>query len=272
MKKALLLGFALLFVVACGQEELIHNLEERTANDIIVLLEQSGISAEKLIDESQKKVIRYKVVVPKEFRVRAWNILQEKGIPRTPPGGLQEVFSAGSLIPTVTEERAKYLMALQGEIEKTLSEINGVVAVRVHLVLPNSQPDQPDAKDIQPKASVFLKYYQGLSKSRPFSEADIQNLVSGAVNELDAKDVEVIMNKVQAVELAGKQEINMAKFLFFTVSAESKRGIQIFFALMLAAVIMALFMVVFMFFKLRDVNATLRIYRGRKKEAIEKTG
>lgn len=60
------------------------------------------------------------------------------------------------MISTPLEERARYIYALSQELETTLSNIDGVIVARVHVVLPERvAPGEP----VQPaSASVFIKH------------------------------------------------------------------------------------------------------------------
>ena len=58
---------------------------------------------------------------------------------RCRPGPIEDItkrFLKAGLIPTSGEERAKFLAALEGEIEKQLKLIDGILDVQVQIVLP----------------------------------------------------------------------------------------------------------------------------------------
>lgn len=85
-------------------------------------------------------------------------------------------------------EKVNYQRALEGELERTLQTMDGVEAVRVHLVLPRESlftEDQSEAK-----ASVILKL-RG-SMIAPNGDLAIRRLVAGAVEKLRPENVTVI--------------------------------------------------------------------------------
>ena len=105
--------------------------------------------------------------------------------------GFAETYGQPSLIPTPSEERARYVDALAGEIERTLESADGVISARVHLVLEESDPLAVDAKPRNgARAAVLLKARPGTA---PFNEADVQKLVAGSVAGLDARAVSVVV-------------------------------------------------------------------------------
>jgi type III secretion system YscJ/HrcJ family lipoprotein len=124
----------LLGVSGC-KKEVLHRLDEIEANRVIVVLAKQGIQADKEPDVSDKEP-RYKILTDEEHAVRASEILLELDLPRKKERGLADVYATPSMIPTDMEEKARNLLALQGELASTLEQIEGVVDARVHLVLP----------------------------------------------------------------------------------------------------------------------------------------
>lgn len=84
-------------------------------------------------------------------------------------------------------EKVNFQRALEGELERTLSTIQGVDAVRVHLVLPRESLFSENREPA--KASVILKLRGSMS---PNSDVAIRRLIAGAVEGLRAENVTVI--------------------------------------------------------------------------------
>src|SRR5688572_22606510 len=122
-----------LFLCACSTP-IRHGLEEASANEVVSALERAGIGAQKAHDEVSGPT-SFLVRVSQGDAVRALEVLHTLGLPRGRRTGFAEVYANPSLIPTPTEERARYLEALSGEIERTLETVDGVVGARVHIVL-----------------------------------------------------------------------------------------------------------------------------------------
>jgi type III secretion protein J len=94
------------------------------------------------------------------------------------------VFKKEGMISTPLEERARYLYGLSEELAATLQQIDGVLAARVHVVLPERvAPGEP----VMPSsAAVFIKY------RAPFDEdgnvARIRRMVAGSIPGLAGDD------------------------------------------------------------------------------------
>lgn len=167
--------------------ELEHGLDERQANEVASVLESAGIAADKVAEESQANA--YKIVVARAESGRAFALLEARDLPRRSLRGLSDTFSGGTLLPSPVEDRARYAAALGVELERSLQEVPGVVAARVHLALPAEEPLVGEAAHARPTASVLLKTARAL----PLGDADIKRLVAGAVNGLQAADVGVVI-------------------------------------------------------------------------------
>jgi type III secretion protein J len=167
-----------------------HGLEESAANEVVTALERAGIGAEKQRDQSAGAT-GFIVRVADEDAVRALDLLHALGLPRGHRNGFAEVYAQPSLVPTVTEERARYVQALSAEIERTLESVEGVVGARVHLVMAEVDPLSVDGKPRVPaQAAVLLKSHPGLP---PIKEADVQKLVAGSVPGLSPAAVAVVV-------------------------------------------------------------------------------
>src|SRR5476651_30606 len=148
---ALLLCLTLM-LSGCGERvELHRQLSEQEANEVIAELADKHIRAQK-IPAKDGVVVR----VNATDISRAVRTLEAVGLPRVARTTLGDTFRKEGVISTPLEERARYIYALSQELESTLSNIDGVIVARVHVVLPERvAPGEP----VQPaSASVFIKH------------------------------------------------------------------------------------------------------------------
>lgn len=195
---------ALVFGVAACSTNLLHGLDEGSANETIAALERAGIATEKVADEGSATA--FTVRIAQHDAGKALDLLRSLGLPRDRRHGFAEVYGQPSLIPTPSEERARYLEALGGEIERTLETADGVVNARVHLVLEENDPLAVEPKPRTPaRAAVLLKVRGGHA---PLPEGDVQKLVAGSVPGLDPAAVAVVVTS--APETAEAEAAGMA--------------------------------------------------------------
>ena len=190
--RVILLG-CLLTTVACGSETIVHNLEEREANKIIELLAENEISTTKTMIDTGRTVA-FTITVPSKSRIDAIRLLNRHEMPRRADMGYTEVFKDSGLIPTAGEEKAKQMAALEGEIEKQLRLVDGILDVQVQLVLPEETALRTVQETRSPTtASVTIKYLPGPGGAKPLSEPQIQAVVAAGVERLTPDNVVVVM-------------------------------------------------------------------------------
>jgi type III secretion protein J len=186
------LRFSLALLVACGcaGEEVVHDLDELQANEVVVALDERGVAAEKRREEGADG--GWTVAVPRHSVAEAQRILSERELPRPRPPGFAEVFGKGSMVPTATEERALYLHALAGELARSVEAIDGVLAARVHLAVAAPEPFRA-APAPPARAAVLVKARPGARALVDPLAHGIQALVAGAVPGLDPGAVSVVV-------------------------------------------------------------------------------
>lgn len=184
----------LLCAAACGREELLHDLDERQASEVVVALDDGGIPAHKVRPRGAEA--GYSVEVAPSDGPRALRILAERDLPRPRPPGLGEVFGEGGLVPTPTEERALYQHALSGELARSLESVEGVVGARVHLALAEADPLHPAERPL-PRASVLVRCRPSACGAVRALEPGIRALVAGAADRLEGAAVSVVVTEAR---------------------------------------------------------------------------
>lgn len=180
----------LLFLTACGEEEILHGLEESQANQVLVALSEAGIAGRKARADGNDG--GWTVSVASGEASRAQRVLAERELPRPQPPGFAEVFGKGSMVPTPTEERALYHHALAGELSRTIEAIDGVVEARVHIALPSSDPLRAEAPKL-PRAAVLVKCRPESRAQLEALSGGIRSLVAGAAEGLEVNAVAVVI-------------------------------------------------------------------------------
>jgi type III secretion protein J len=177
-----LIGLCLL-LAACGRAELYSKLTETQANEMIAVLHSAGIEATK--NEAGEN--GWTLQTEKGDFSRAVEVLHSQGYPREEFASLGTVFKREGLVSSPTEEKARLVYGMSQELSHTISEIDGVVQARVHLVLPDNQPL---AETGQPaSASVFIKYRPGTNIDTQIGK--VKALVVNSVQGLKYENVSV---------------------------------------------------------------------------------
>jgi type III secretion protein J len=174
---------ATLFLQAC-QENLYTNLSEREANTMVAALLRSGIPASRTVQGDGKMTIE----VDKDRLADAVRVLEDAGLPKPSFASMGDVFQRDGLVASPTQERAQMVFALSEELSRTISEIDGVLSARVHVVLPDANPLRRD--DSPSSASVFVRYEPSLDINPLIPQ--IKTLVANGIAGLSYDKVSVV--------------------------------------------------------------------------------
>lgn len=187
--------FSLISLSGCQRVDLHHGLEEIEAEELLVLLHQNGIDAKKE-KEVNGQDISWKISIKEIDEARARQILIANNLPRHRELGLSGVYKDKGLIPTPDEQKARFLLALKGEIINSLHKIPGVVDVDVVLNVPEGgEFADMDTVKKRPTASVVVKTRNDAVVSLAVTESKIQKFVANTVPNLDPNDVAVIVSR-----------------------------------------------------------------------------
>ncbi len=140
-------------LVLCGcREPLYTQLTEQEANDIVAVLARAGIDGAKSPQGDKGWGVE---VYPSDIAT-AVDALNAAGLPRNRFSSLGEMFKREGIVATPTEERVRFMHGVSQELSQTLTGIDGVIAARVHLVIPQNDPLSDKSK--VSSASVFVKH------------------------------------------------------------------------------------------------------------------
>jgi type III secretion protein J len=149
--RGVVIMLALTVLAGCSDQELYSQLSERQANEMVAVLRGAGLAAEKQAHEGHYSVF----TSGGDFSV-AVRTLSAQGYPREQFDSMGKIFKREGFVSSPLEERARLVHALSQEIANTIASIDGVVAARVHLVVPERNPlaDKPRPA----AAAVFIKH------------------------------------------------------------------------------------------------------------------
>jgi type III secretion protein J len=228
---AVLLAGAL---AACsGNVELLSEIAETEANDVLAALLEAGIKTQKHPGKDGK----VNLVIEESEVSKAIAILHAQGLPRERFAKMGDVFHKEGLISSPLEERVRYLWALSQELSGTVSQIDGVLAARVHVVLPErgtaGEPAMPSS------AAVFIKFRTGyrLDDSIP----QVRRLVANSIPGLIEDKVSVVLLPSMPKPPGDPAQTTPATVKVFglSVGTSSATGLRIILAGILVALLIA---------------------------------
>ncbi|WP_342724021.1 type III secretion inner membrane ring lipoprotein SctJ [Bradyrhizobium sp. B097] len=182
----------LLPLIGC-KADLYTKIQEREANEMLALLLGRGVDAVRVVAKDGTSTIQ----VEEKQLAYSIDLLNVEGLPRQSFKNLGEVFKGSGLVASPIEERARYVYALSEELSRTISDIDGVLSARVHVVLPKNDLLRQDATPSS--ASVFIRH--GTNAKLAALLPQIKMLVANSIEGLSYDKVAVVFVPVERAPL-----------------------------------------------------------------------
>lgn len=179
---AAILGISFWYGSKPDMVPLYTNLESKDAGDVVNNLREAGVQYR--IEEGRRGTTVY-VPATQVHDVRLE--LASAGLPRGNKGF--ELFDDSKLGVTEFQNRINYIQALQGELTRTIEQIDAVQKARVHIVLPE---DSLYKKNEKPATASIMLMLGRDSKITPAEIKGIVNLVAHSVQGLTPENITVV--------------------------------------------------------------------------------
>jgi flagellar M-ring protein FliF len=171
---------AALFVNKPAYETLYVGLEKTDLNQVSIALAEANMPFQVGTDGTS-------IQVPVGKTSQARLLLADKGLPNSANAGYELFDNVGSLGLTSFMQEVTRVRALEGEIGRTIQQINGLSAARVHIVMPDVGNFRRGEQ--KPTASVMIRANSTTGRK---AAASIRHLVASAVPGLDVDDVTIL--------------------------------------------------------------------------------
>ncbi|MFB9950141.1 flagellar basal-body MS-ring/collar protein FliF [Rhizobium puerariae] len=171
---------AAIFVNKPAYETLYVNLDTADLNQVSMALAEANLAFEVGGDGKS-------IQVPVGTTSRARLMLAERGLPNSSNAGYELFDNVGSLGLTSFMQEVTRVRALEGEIARSIQQINGVSAARVHIVMPDVGNFRRGEQ--KPTASVMIRANTTTGRK---AASSIRHLVASAVPGLDVDDVTIL--------------------------------------------------------------------------------
>jgi len=204
---------ASLFLVGCEANRFVVNdIDEREANEIIVVLKSKGIEAQKIKAESSGAAggtgptNMWSITVDDKEEVHAMAVLNQVGLPRRKGTNLLELFAKQGLMSSDKEEHIRFQAGLASQLKNTIRKIDGVLDAEVEISFPVEQagaglPGAPGSEKKKITAAVYIKHLGIFDDPNNQLETKIKRLLAGAVQGLDFDSVAVISDRSRFADI-----------------------------------------------------------------------
>lgn len=172
---------------------LFSNLNEQDASKIVQVLKEKTVPF--TLDDNGKSIL-----VPKDRLYELRLDMASAGLPNSSIIGY-EIFDRTNLGISDFVQKVNYRRALEGELARTILNLQEVEGVRVHIVTPERALFREDEKPTT--ASVVLKLRTGKPLKRDAAQG-IAHLVASSVEGLDASNVTILDTRGNVLTETGK--------------------------------------------------------------------
>ena len=171
---------AALFLNKPSYETLYVGLESTDMNQISIALAEANIDFQAGSDGTSLQV-------PVGETGKARLYLAERGLPSSSNAGYELFDNVGSLGLTSFMQEVTRVRALEGEIARTIQQISGIAAARVHIVMPDRGNFR--RKEQSPTASIMIRASAAAGRK---AAPSIRHLVAASVPGLEADGVTIL--------------------------------------------------------------------------------
>jgi len=182
--KGILIGLCCLALAGC-KEVLFSELDQTEANEMVAVLAAEDIPATR---ERDKDGV-YAILVGADSIPIATTLLRRAGYPRPQFDTLGQVFSDEGIAGTPFEEHIRYIYALNEELSRTISTINGIQSARVFITAPPKGRYEDTAPPAS--ASVTINYEDSFDPAAQVSK--IKTVIAHSVPNIAYDDVAVAL-------------------------------------------------------------------------------
>lgn len=154
------------------------------------------------------------IKVPADRAAQLRMQLAQEGLPANGVVGWEK-FDSQDFTRTEFEQNIHRLRAIQGELSRTITSIDGISSARVHIVTPKQSLFVEDQKE--PTAAIYLKTKRGVTLNDRQIKG-IQHLVCRSVEGLKPNNVTIIdqegqmLTKIESEEFASKMTKEMQTY------------------------------------------------------------
>lgn len=189
------LTVAVLLLSACNENTVLENLTQDQANQVLAILQQHDISAQK--QGSLKG--GYSVSVNPKESTAALSLINQYQLPWSAEVQIAQAFPEGALVSSPTAEQARVLSLQEQRFEQSLRLISQVVNARVHISYPVVANEQED-KQASMHVGILITYKGEIDENTFIPQ--IKNLIKNSLLKVRYEDISVALFPAPVVQYA----------------------------------------------------------------------
>ncbi|EHQ9038096.1 EscJ/YscJ/HrcJ family type III secretion inner membrane ring protein [Escherichia coli] len=172
----------------CKEKNLLQELDQYQANEVISLLQQHNIRADKI--DNGKKGFSVTVAEPDFTAAVYWVKIYE--LPPRPRVEIAQMFPADALVSSPRAEKARLYSAIEQRLEQSLQTLPGIISARVHISY-----DIDAGESGRPSVPVHLSALAVYERGTPLGLqiSDIKRFLKNSFANVEYDNISVVLSE-----------------------------------------------------------------------------
>lgn len=184
--RAIIILATVALLSGCNEEKLLDNLTQEQANQVLAILQQHNISAQK----NGNLKAGYAITVGRSENTAALSVIKQYQLPWAADVQIGSAFPSGSLVASPNAEQARVLSLQEQRLEQSLRIIAQVVNARVHLSYPAFNNDI-SAKKTTAHVGVLISYKGEIDEAMFIPQ--IKSLIKNSLDDVLYENISVVL-------------------------------------------------------------------------------
>lgn len=229
--RCLWLLLCMMMLSACHEDNLLSNLTQTQANQVLAILQQHNIAAQK----SGTQKTGYNITTGQGESTAALSIINQYQLPWSNNVQISQAFPEDALVASPNAEKARVISFQEQRLEQTLRVIVQVVNARVHISYPSFN-NETSARKNDTHVSVLISYKGRIDDTIFIPQ--VKSLIKNSVEDVNYENISVVLFPAPSIQYASP------------VNIQSK-GSQLLFPVLITALVITVLIGAFSFYRLR---------------------
>ncbi|AXF77650.1 type III secretion inner membrane ring lipoprotein SctJ [Erwinia tracheiphila] len=189
-----------LLLSACKEKAILDNLTQEQANQVLAILQQHNISA----DKSGTLKAGYSITVNNSDITVALSVINQYQLPWAADVQIRQAFPDSSLVASPNAEQARVISLQEQRLEQTLRIVAQVVNAKVHISYP---PFDNGSANKRPSAHVgILISYKGEMDENTFV-SKIKSLIKNSINDVRYENISIVLFPASTIQYSSPTKL-----------------------------------------------------------------
>lgn len=203
--KAILTVLLAMLLMACNENNLLENLTQQQANQVLAILQQYDISAHK---QGGGKA-GYTIAVNRAEATAALSIINLYQLPWSADIQIGQAFPESALVASPNAEQARVISLQEQRLEQSLRIIGQVVNAKVHISYPVFSNDSAN-KLSNVHVGVIITHKGNIDESVFISQ--IKSLIKNSLSNIRYENISVVLFSAPSIQYVSPTKVRSAEF------------------------------------------------------------